>query len=122
MALFGLPTGEFELLLKHKGRGRYKTEWQTVMFADRLDLEDVASVVEDWSKNYNVVGARYNGKAVDIPTKYHWEFSISPTENEGYFNTYEEAIREATLRRRANKKEKDKSKWLRSGMPVVVYD
>lgn len=73
MGYFDLPTGEFELLLKKKGRGRFKEEWTSVMFTDRLNDESIADCVERWSENYKVMAARFNGRKVFIPHEYHWE-------------------------------------------------
>lgn len=73
MAYFGLPRGDFELLLKEKGRGNHKAEWKSVMMTDSLYPGDVEECFERWGENYKVLGARYNGKEVKPLTRYHWE-------------------------------------------------
>lgn len=73
MGYFSLPTGNFELLLKKKGRGAHKTEWKSVMITDTLYPAEVASCVEDWERNYKVAGAKFNNRAVKLPENYHWE-------------------------------------------------
>ena len=52
MSIFGLPTGEFDLLLKKKGRGRHKEEWKNVMFTDFITQGEIAECVERCSENY----------------------------------------------------------------------
>ena len=76
MGYFDLPRGNFELLLKKKGRGNRKAEWQSVMMTDHLYPGDVEECFERWGINYKVLGARYNGKEVKPLTRYHWEHYI----------------------------------------------
>ena len=76
MGYFDLPSGEFELLMKKKGKGRFKSEWKTVMFTDSLYPSEIADTVEMWSENYVVMSARFNGRKVLIPDNYHWEHRL----------------------------------------------
>ena len=73
MGYFDLPRGNFELLLKKKGRGNHKAEWQSVMMTDHLYPGDVEEHFERWGINYKIMAARYNGREVKPLTRYHWE-------------------------------------------------
>lgn len=88
MGYFDLPTGEVELLLKKRGRGRFTAEWRGVSFTDRPNREEIAQLVEDWSKNYKVMGVRYNGREIAIPTGYHWEVWVKVDRHEELFGCY----------------------------------
>lgn len=66
------PSNEVELLLKNR-RSSQKPYWKPVMLCGNLYAEDLADLVEDWSNHFKVLGARFNGKEVPLPTKYHWE-------------------------------------------------
>ena len=94
MGHFDLPKGDFELLLGDNG----KEEWQSVMMIDRLAKEDIASCVESWSERHKVLGARYNGKDVNIPSNYHWELQHNG-ETLGRFAKRKEAKLEYEYRR-----------------------
>lgn len=121
MGYFDLPTGELELLLKKKGRGRHKEEWRSVSFTDSLTKEELVSDVENWSKNYKVNSARYNGKVVDIPTNYHWEHRYKDTIF-GVYKTRDEVVAEMNKRKEFNWSEKDKTKKVPIGSPYFVMD
>ena len=121
MGYFDLPTGEFELLLKKRGRGQHKEEWKSVMFTDGLRLEDVASCAEEWSKNYNVLGARYCGRKITIPTGYHWELRYKDNVY-GVFKTRAEAAQMMQERKERNWAEKIKENRVPVGIPVFVKD
>ena len=121
MGCFDLPRGELELLLKKKGRGNRKTEWKSVMFVDRLSAEEIASCVEDWSINYKVVGARYNGREVNVPTRYHWEHRHKDSVY-GIYRTRKEVLNAMQKRKEFNWLEKDKSKTIPIGTPVFVAE
>ena len=113
MGAFDLPTGDFELLLK----GKDGTNWQSVMFTDRLDYETIVGCVEDWNKNYEVLGARFNGRAVTIPEKFHWELRYKD-EVFGSFKTRAEAV-ELMKERKAKQRE---DKTVKIGLPKFVLD
>lgn len=83
------PTNEVELLLKRR-RISQKPYWKSVMLCGSLYAEDLADLAEDWSDHYEVLGARFNGKEVPIPTKYHWELRRKG-EVLGRFTTRKEA-------------------------------
>ena len=101
MGAFDLPTGDFQLLLKDaKG-----TKWTSVMFTDSLDRSEIAETVEDWSVNHEVLSARYNGREVVIPKKYHWELQLNG-EVLGSYKTYKEARAEFDRRRIQYRKDK----------------
>ena len=101
MGYFDLPRGELELQLKDaKG-----IRWESVMFTDSLTAEDVASCVEDWSVRHEVMAARYNGKAVQIPKGYHWEIKCKD-ETIDSFATRKECADAWNVRRRAWNKDK----------------
>lgn len=121
MAYFDLPTGNFELLLKKRGRGNHKAEWRSVMFTDSLYNEEIASCAEEWSRNYIVVGAKYNGKDVDIPSpdSYHWEHRHKESLY-GIYKTREEVLAAMQERKKFNWAEKDKSKRIPVGRPYFV--
>lgn len=113
MGMFGLPTGEFDLLLKD-GKGEH---WKNVMFTDSLYEEDIADCVEIWSVNYKVLSARFNGRTVSIPTGYHWELR-SKDEVFGIYKTRKEA--KAAMDERKLLRYKDKS--IKVGLPVYVKE
>ena len=102
MGAFDLPRGEFDLLLKDS-KGEH---WKNVMFADSFDEGEVADIVEMWSVNHKVLAARFNGRPVAIPTRYHWELRYKD-EVFGSFKLREEA-KEALYQRKAMWR-KDKS-------------
>ena len=101
MGYFSLPTGNFELLLKKKGRGAHKAEWKSVMITDSLYQSEVAQCVEDWGRNYKVMGARFKGKAVKIPENYHWEV-YTKTEVLGTYKKRADAKAVVDARKEAN--------------------
>lgn len=109
MGYFDLPRGQFDLLLKKKGRGRHSSKWECVMMTDSLYPEEIASCVEEWSQNYTVEGARYNGKSVIIPTKYHWELRTKD-EVLNHYSTREEAVKARDERRTFNWGKPDESR------------
>lgn len=113
MGAFDLPSGEFDLLLKD----RTGEHWESVMFTDSIDNAVIADCVEMWSENHTVLAARFNGRAVTIPTKYHWELR-SKDEVFGKFATREEA-KKAMYERKAMWR---KDKVTRPGIPVFVKD
>ena len=119
MGIFDLPTREFELLLKKKGRGQRKEEWKSVMFTDRLELAEIARCAEEWSRNYRVLGARYNGRNVAIPTDYHWELRYKDNVY-GVFKTRAEAVQMMNERKEMNWAEKIKENRIPVGIPVFV--
>ena len=123
MGYFDLPTGDFELLLKKKGRGNHKPEWQSVMFTDGLTREDIAECAERWGNNYKVMGARYNGREVTIPApgSYHWEHRFKDTVY-GVYKTRSEAVAAMQKRKEFNWAEKDKTKRIPVGLPYFVAD
>lgn len=121
MGYFDLPTRELELLLKKKGRGNKKAEWRSVMFADRLSAGEIASCVEDWSINYKVVGARYNGREVSVPNNYHWEHRHKDSVY-GIYGTRKEVLDAMQKRKEFNWSEKDKTKKIPIGTPVFVAE
>ena len=121
MGYFDLPTGEVELLLKKKGRGRFKEEWKNVAMTDYIDYGNIAELVERWSKNYKVLGARYNGRNVTIPTEYHWEHRYKD-DVYGVYKTRAEVVEAMEKRRQSNWKEKDKTKRVPVGLPKFVKD
>lgn len=107
MGYFDLPRGNFELLLKKKGRGNHKAEWKSVRMTDRLYPGDVEECFEKWGINYKVMGARYNGKEVKPLTRYHWEHRIilrrrGVDELLGKYKTRKEAEAAVDERKRAN--------------------
>lgn len=107
MGYFDLPRGNFELLLKKKGRGNHKAEWTSVMMTDRLYPGDVEECFEKWGINYKVIGARYNGREVKPLTRYHWEHRIinrkrGVDELLGKYKTRKEAEAAVDERKRAN--------------------
>ena len=104
MGLFDLPTGELELNLKPKRSNCKRNGWTSVAFTDRLYREEIASCVEVWSKDYKVTGARYNGKTIQIPKKYHWEVR-NKEEIFGKFKTRAEAVEELNERRLASRRD-----------------
>lgn len=99
--MFWMPTGNFELLMKKKGRGNHKPKWESVMLTDRLTSGDIAECVEHWQKNNKVIAARYDGREVFIPTEYHWEHRIK-NEVIGCYSTRAEAIAVMEERRHSN--------------------
>lgn len=107
-------------MLKRKGRGRFKEEWRSVTFTDRLTEACIAEDVENWSKNYKVLGARYNGRRVTIPTKYHWEHRVGD-EVIGRYGTRKEARTAWEMRRESNYG-KPKDERVPVGMIVFVKD
>lgn len=119
MGLFDLPTGNFELKLKPKSNDCYYKEegWQSVMMTDRLDYEMVVGIVEDHEKDYEVHGARYNGKPIKVPNKYHWELRHKD-EVFGSFKTRAEAV--ALMQQRKAMRRKDKN--IKVGLPKFVLD
>lgn len=121
MGYFDLPRGELELLLKKKGRGNRKAEWKSVMFADRLSTGEIVSCVEDWSINYKVVGARYNGREVNVPTRYHWEHRHKDSVY-GIYKTRREVLEAMQERKKFNRLEKDRAKMVPVGTPVFVAE
>lgn len=123
MGYFDLPTGDFELLLKKKGRGNRKAEWRSVMFTDYLDKEIIATCAEEWARNYKVAGARYNGREVNIPSpgSYHWEHRCRDSVY-GVYKTRKEVVDAMQKRKEFNWSEKDKTKRIPVGIPVFVAD
>lgn len=119
MGAFDLPRGELELNLKPKNKDCYFKEegWQSVMFTDGLDYETLVGCVEDWTGNYEVLGARYNGRTVTIPKKFHWELQHKG-EVLGSFKSRAEAVE--TMR--ARKAEWRKDKTVKVGLPKFVLD
>ena len=103
MTNFNLPTGDFELLLRKKCGVQSKSEWKSVMFADSLTEEEIAMCTEKWAKNYKIEGARYNGKAVNIPTSYHWEHRING-ETIGCYSVRKDAENAVNERKRLNRR------------------
>ena len=120
MSIFGLPTGEFDLLLKKRGRGRHKEEWKNVMFTDFITQGEIAECVEDWSRNYKVVAARYNGKKIAIPTNYHWEHKYKDVVY-GRYKTRAEVVAAMEIRKTENYK-KPVGEKQPIGTPVFVKD
>ena len=114
MGAFDLPRGEFDLLLKDKTGAE---NWKNVMFADSIYTEEVADLVEMWSVNYTVLAARFNGRPVAIPVKYHWELRYKD-ECFGKFATREEC-KNAMYERKAMWR---KDKTIKVGLPVFVQD
>ena len=107
MGMFDLPRGEFELNLKpKKGKVCSHNGWTSVMFTDSLYRGDIAQTVEMWSDSYKVLGARFNGREVAIPKKYHWEHRIKD-EVLGVYKTYAEG--RAVMDERKKLRWKDKS-------------
>ena len=77
---------------------------------DGLCDDDLAALVEDWQGwGYNVLGARFNGRNVNIPKDYHWELSVKDGERR-HFNTRKEAVE----LRKADRSVK--------GFPILVFD
>lgn len=114
MAAFSLPTGDFELLFDD-GNGK---QWRSVMFTDSISLADIAQCVEEWSINHKVIGARYNGKKVPIPTKYHWDLRLKGEVLEGGFKTRAEAVE--AMKKRREMQRTDKS--IKAGFPAFIKD
>ena len=115
MGAFSLPTGDFELLMK---KGGSEPKWTSVMFTDALYNSEIADCVERWSVNNTVLGARYNGRAVTIPTNYHWELKFKGGEMTGHYTTRKEA--EAAMKELKAKRRTDKT--IRIGFPTFVQD
>lgn len=110
MGYFDLPRGEFELLMDDEG-------WKSVMLTDNLYKEEIAECVEMWSVKHKVLGARYNGKEVPIPTNYHWELRHKD-ELLGIYKLRKDAKEEADLRRREYRKDKS----VKTGIIKFVED
>lgn len=126
MGYFDLPRGNFELLLKKKGRGNHKAEWQSVMMTDHLYPGEVEEHFERWGINYKVMAARYNGREVKPLTQYHWEHRIiirkcGVDELLGKYKTRKEAEAAVDERKRANW-EKPKDERVAAGTIVFVQD
>ena len=113
MGAFDLPTGELELLLKDS-KGEH---WESVAFTDSVDDYDIVDSVEDWSVNHTVLAARFNGKPVKIPDKYHWELRHRD-ECFGKFPTRNECV--DAMHKRKSMWRKDKT--VKVGLPVFVKD
>lgn len=110
MGLCDLPRGNFELLLKKKGRGNHKAEWKSVMMTDSLYPGEVEEAVERWSERYKVMGCRYNGREITPQICYHWEHwatlkTPEGTEEQflGSYRTRAEAQEAWVARRMANR-------------------
>jgi len=126
MGYFDLPRGNFELLLKKKGRGNHKAEWQSVMMTDHLYPGDVEEHFERWGINYKVMAARYNGREVKPLTRYHWEHRIIISKRGidellGKYKTRKEAEAAVDERKRANWS-KPKDERVAAGTIVFVQD
>lgn len=119
--MIGLPTGELELLMKAKGRGRHKEEWKSVAFTDYLLPEEIADCVERWSGKYKVVAARYNGRKVSIPAKYHWEHRFKD-ELYGTYKTRKEVSEAMQKRREYNWGLKNEADRIPIGTPKFVAE
>lgn len=98
MGYFDLPRGRVDLNLKPKKGGKYDG-WTNVMMTDVAEPESIASLVEDWSKGYTVLGARFNGRDVEIPKNYHWELRDRDGEVLAKHKTHAEAAEDAKDRR-----------------------
>ena len=120
MGYFDLLNGEFDLLMKKRGRGNSKAEWKSVMMTDRLYPEEIADCVERWSKNYKVIAARFNGREVKIPEGYHWEVRFKD-DVIGCYKTREEA-KAVTEERRMSNWGKPLSEHIMIGTIVFVKD
>lgn len=116
MGYFDLPTGELELNLKPKKDGK-RNGWTSVMFTDGLYTQTLVGCVEEWSRLYKVLGARYNGREVTIPKKYHWEL-CNHGESLGSFKTRAEAVEK--MHELQKKRRTDKS--VKVGIPKFFLD
>lgn len=117
--MFTLPRGEFDLYLKPRKGADCRSEegWKNIMMTDRLEAGEIAESVEEWSKNYEVLGARYNGKEVTIPKNYHWELR-SGSEAFGSFKTRKDALEEMHHRKVLRRQDKT----IKTGLPVFVEE
>ena len=123
MGTFSMPTGELELRVKPRAdvSATLKEEaWMSVMFTDGLTTDELAESVEDWSTKYEVIGARYNGKELDIPKNYHWELrnKKDPSIQFGHYDSFREAHTDMISREHLRKTDKT----VLTGGPVLVQD